>query len=359
MNSTESEVTESAVDDPIDEDDTIVQSVRYQITSYGADFPVDGIVSRLERSAIYIPRFQRKFVWTHTQASRFIESLLLGLPVPGIFLFRDPTTRKLMVVDGQQRLRSLQHFYRGTFGQRKFDLLGVSEDYQNKTYRSLSPEAKQDLDDSIIHATIFQQDEPSADRSSIYSIFERLNTGGSPLQPQEIRACVYRGRLNDLLSDLARNSHWKAVYHSTNTRKKDEEIILRFLALYYERSNYERPMKQFLNRFMEKYRDANDSDCERFRRSFETTIEVVDTILTPKSLRPKRALNVSVADAVLVGLAHRLERGPITETDALRTANKRVLQLLEEEELFTIGTTNKDRVERRIELACREYDLVQ
>lgn len=354
------EVIDTDVDDPIGDDEEISQAFRYAITSYGADMPVDGIVKRLEEDAIFIPPdFQRKFVWSYTQASRFIESLLLGLPVPGIFLFREPASRKLMVVDGQQRLRSLRNFYQGTFRGREFRLIGVSEEFLGKTYRALSAESKRDLDDSIVHATIFQQDQPSNDRSSVYSVFERLNTGGSPLQPQEIRACVYRGKLNELLSNLAKNVHWRAVYRSENPRKKDEEIILRFLALYHDVSSYERPMKQFLNDFMERHQDPPDNLCMKFRHTFETTIEAVASILRPEALRPERALNVSVADAVLVGLAHRLDKGPISEPEILRAANDRLIDALKQEELYTTGTTNKDRVEKRIELACREYESVQ
>ena len=346
------------LDDPIGDDEELSQSFRYGITSYGADMLVDGLVKRLEQGIIFLPKFQRKFVWTYTQASRFIESLLLGLPVPGIFLFKEPHTRKLMIVDGQQRLLSLYHFYQGTLRRREFRLVGVAPEFMNKTYRTLTPESKIDLDNSIVHATIFQQDHPTADRSSIYSIFERLNTGGSPLQPQEIRACVYRGKFNDLLSTLAKNAHWRAVYRSTNTRKKDEEIILRFLALYHNLSNYKRPMKQFLNEFMEKYQDLPDDLIERFQLIFETTIEAVDSVLTPEALRPERALNVSVADAILVGLAHRLDKGPISQPRELRAANDRVIDRLKEEELYSTGTTNKNRVEKRIHLACSEYESV-
>ncbi len=88
---------------------------KYAITSYGADYPVDGLVKRLIARDIFIPPFQRGYVWTLTQASRFVESLLLGLPVPGIFLSRDIENQKLMVIDGQQRLRTLQYFYEGIF----------------------------------------------------------------------------------------------------------------------------------------------------------------------------------------------------------------------------------------------------
>ena len=349
----------AAVDDPRDDDDEIASSVRYAITSYGSDMPVDGIVQRLDRGDIFIPPFQRKFVWTLTQASRFIESLIIGLPVPGIFLFKEPSTRKLMVVDGQQRLLSLQRYHRGTFRERAFRLTGVGRELAGKSYQELAEDDRRELDDSIVHATIFQQDHPTNDRSSIYSVFERLNTGGSALQPQEIRACVYRGALSDLLSELATNSHWRHVYHSKNSRRKDEEIILRFLALYYSLGSYKRPMKQFLNEFMERHRDPSQEQCEEFRATFERAIRIVAEELKPSALRPERNLNVSVADAVLVGLAHRLEkRAVIDDVDGLRVAHKELLRQLRDEELYNRWTTDKDRVNRRIELARLKFESV-
>ena len=355
----EEEVQETRIEDPRDGDDEIGGIIRYSISSYGADMPVDGIVERLNREDIFIPPFQRKFVWTHTQASRFIESLLIGLPVPGIFMFKEPDSRKMMVVDGQQRLRTLRCFHDGILRGREFRLLGVSEEFSGKTYRSLTDEDRRDLDDFMLHATIFQQDRPGDDRSSIYSIFERLNTGGISLQPQEIRACVYRGKLNNLLSILANNPHWKKIYGPASIRKKDEEIILRFFALYYSLEKYERPMKTFLNGFMENHRELDDDLSGQFRSMFESTIATVAEVLGPEALRPERNLNVSVADAVLVGLAHRLECGPILNPDVLPETNKRLLEMLRREDLYTSGTTSKDRVKRRIDLARAEYGKVE
>ena len=347
------------IDDPVGDDEELGQPVRYTISSYGADMPIDGLVNRLKRGDIFVPKFQRNFVWTLAQASRFIESLVLGLPVPGIFLFKEPETQKLMVVDGQQRLLTLQYFYHGVFGERKFKLIGVSEEFNQKTYGSLPPEAQRYLNDSILHATIFQQIDPENDRSSVYSVFERLNTGGTQLSQQELRACVYHGKLNDLLSELADNTYWRNLYGPRSSRKKDEEIILRFFSLYYCLDSYERPMKNFLNNFMETHRQLDKRKSKEFRKIFEKTVETATKILTRTALRPERALNVSVADAVLVGLAHRLQRGPISKKKSLISAHKRLLAQLRDEALYTDGTTEKDRVNRRIAYARQAYEATQ
>ena len=95
---------------------------KYSITSYGADYPVDSLVSRLDKDVVAVPTFQRKYVWNERQASRFIESLLLGLRVPGIFLSKEPDTGKLLIIDGQQRLRTLQAFYSGILRGKAFEL---------------------------------------------------------------------------------------------------------------------------------------------------------------------------------------------------------------------------------------------
>ena len=135
------------------------QTIRYDITSYGADFPVDGLMARLERGDIYIPQFQREFVWSKREASRFIESLLLGLPVPGIFLSRDSEGR-LLVVDGQQRLSSLRAYYTNNFRGDSFRLEDVDPSFNGKRYSELDESDRRTLNDSILHATIVQQNEP-------------------------------------------------------------------------------------------------------------------------------------------------------------------------------------------------------
>lgn len=205
-----------------DEEENI--TFKYQVSSYGADYPVDGLVKRLQNENILVPIFQRGYVWTHGQASRFIESLLLGLPVPGVFFSKDPESQKLIVIDGQQRLNTLRYFYEGVFADsgREFRLKNVQKQFEGATYKSLSSEDRLRLDDSIIHATIVRQEEPSEDQSSVYYIFERLNTGGTKLTPQEIRAAIYAGEFNQLLDKLNEHEAWRNVFGPVNKRRRDQ-----------------------------------------------------------------------------------------------------------------------------------------
>ena len=247
------------------ETDGIVETVQYNITSYGADFDVEGLVRRLNRGSVFVPVFQRGFVWSLPQSSQFIESLLLGLPVPGIFLAQEPDTEKLMVIDGQQRLKTLQFFYFGTFGDvisdesriRPFALQGVNEEYAGLKYGNLMERDQIRLNDSLLHATIVRQNSPHDGMSSIFHIFHRLNTGGVRLTPQEIRQALYHGQLPDSVSELNANADWRTIYGRENPRQKDQELILRFWAMYAERHNYAAPMLGFLNRFIETHRNPS------------------------------------------------------------------------------------------------------
>ena len=155
-----------------------LSDISYNITSYGADYTVDGIVRRFRQGDIFVPDFQRKPVWTWTQSSRFIESLLLGLPVPGIFLYKEKDSERMQIVDGQQRILSLERFYpeeeRLKTHKSKpkiYKLKGDHEYFFNQHYNDLKPEFRRKLDNSILHATIFEQRSPENNCNSIYEVF--------------------------------------------------------------------------------------------------------------------------------------------------------------------------------------------
>jgi hypothetical protein len=354
------EIKPEEVDDPsLEEDEDVGAPIRYTISSYGADYPVDGLVNRLKREDIYVPEFQRGFVWSHAQASRFVESLLLGLPIPGIFLFKEPDTQKLVVVDGQQRLSTLHMFYDGLIRKREFVLRGVTSELEGLAYKTLPDEDRRRLDDSILHATVFQQEDPSGDRSSVYLIFERLNTGGTPLAPQEIRSCVYHGSFDQLLKELAQKKEWQEIYGPPSPRGKDQELILRFFALHECANEYEQPMKKFLNDYMARYRNTGQARIEAFRAMFTETITFAARHLSRATFRPERNLNAAVLDAVLVGLAARLRAGPINDVVKLQET---ALSLLKDDDFIaaiTSSTTNKTSVSTRIGKVTEAFAGVQ
>ena len=344
-----------------DEDENI--PFKYSITSYGADYPVDSLVKRLKNGSIYIPSLQRHYVWKLDQASRFIESLLIGLPVPGIFFSKEKETGKLLVIDGQQRLRTLQYFYHGIFppSDKKFALKNVQKQFEGCTYDSLEEEDRRRLDDSIIHATIVTQDEPSEDDSSIYHIFKRLNTGGTVLKAQEIRSSIYHGEFNDLLKDMNNHPAWRSIYGKSDKNMRDEEMILRFLTLYFKSDEYKKPMTEFLNEFMGKNRHLKIYSGQEIKQKFETTIKTIYDCIGGKAFKPKRNLNAAVFDAVMIGIARRLENGEIKDIDSLSLKYEALLNDHDFQEVTTntARTSEVGIVKERIKLATEAFTEIK
>lgn len=352
---------EAKVIDNLGDDSEELIPFKYSITSYGADYPVDGLVKRIADGSIYVPSFQRGYVWKAKQASRFIESLLLGLPVPGVFLSKEQGTQKLLVIDGQQRLRTLQYFYEGMFepGGKKFALRGVQSKFNGVTYKLLRDDDKRRLNDSIIHATIVKQEEPSEDDSSVYYIFERLNTGGTLLQPQEIRACIYHGQFNDLLKRLNKNESWRQIYGGVSARMRDQELILRFLSLFSHAERYKKPMKEFLNHYMGKNRNLNASMKADLTQAFEGTIGLIFNVLGRKAFKPKNALNAAVLDSVMVGVARRLAKGRIRKPESLKRHYEDLLSTEKFMSACETGTADEESVSRRINFATNAFSVIK
>jgi len=361
-----------AVDQQAFRDDTMAQQARddelldypsrYTITTYGADFPVDALVDRMNSGEILLPGFQRGYVWKHDRASRFIESLLVGLPVPAIFLWKNAEGR-FVVIDGKQRLETLQYFYGGSFGNgRNFYLKAVHPDYVGRTCRELGPEQKRTLDNALLHAFIVQQDQPSGDHRSIHHVFERLNTGATPLEAQEIRSCLYEERDGDgvgfvaLLAMLNDHPSWRAIYGGKHARMRDEELILRSLALCYERAHYQGDMKKFLNDFMHRHHAfGRGISMEEMRAKFVATIDTIYGAIGERAFKPRQRVNSAVFDAVMVGAAVRLEQGEVHSSADISSAYDSLLRTDEFIELTDRSTAHTGIVLRRIELGVQAF----
>jgi hypothetical protein len=339
-------------------DDTELEDHVYKpftISSYGADYTVDSLVKRMDAGSFFVPPFQRSLIWNAKQASRFIESLLMGLPVPGIFVFREAQTNRHLIVDGQQRLRTLQSFYTGIFRGEEFRLRDVQTSWLGKTYKELDNPDKLRLDDSVIHTTIFRQEEPEENTDSIYEVFERINSGGIKLSDQEIRVSVNFGRFTDLLQGLNENPKWREVYGTKSVRLKDQELILRFLALTFDFGNYSRPMRVFLNRFMEKHKALTPATAQSYASRFSSAIEFIADSIGRRSFRPERSLNTAVYDATMVGLSERLNVGPIRDKGEFAAAYDRLLASQDFKDAYTRSTADEDKVKLRISLAKRTF----
>jgi hypothetical protein len=346
-----------------------VAPLHYGISSFGADFPVDSLVRRLETGDIVIPTFdpdvgdaasdivgfQRDFVWSRAQCDRFVESLLLGFPVPGIFLVQGAGDIYL-VLDGQQRLLTLRGFYRGMLQEKSFRLQAVQPDFQGLTYESLDPDIRRRLDNSIIHATIVKQEAPSNDQSGIYKVFERLNTGGTLLQPQEIRVALYNGHLIQLLRDLNTNVDWRVLCGRKSKRLKDQELILRFFAFLTRGDSYAAPMKEFLNTYTEWNRELDKQSAGELTSTFEATVSVIREGFGDGAFRLSRAVNAAVVDSTMTVVAEGLSSNTLRKGAARRKAYDRLLRDTEYVQAVERATAREEQVAMRLARA-RHYLL--
>jgi len=332
---------------------------RYEIVTFPADYTREGLVAKYKKSQIKVPGFQRKFVWTLPQASKLIESFLLGLPVPAVFLYTDPEDNTLQVIDGQQRLLSIVYFFDGYFGPEEggkrtvFALKGLNErsPYLNKTYAQLvetDEAAANQLNDSVLRAFVIKQLNPG-DGTSIYHVFERLNTGGTQLVSQEIRNCVYHGPFNDLICELNLDPNWRKLFGKVapDKRQRDVELILRFLALRFSVDEYEKPMKDFLSNFMGVHRRDEPHLLDGYKTTFQSAAEAVVIRLGEKPFHIRAGLNAAVCDSVFMAFSKNLNRLP----DDIR---ERFGALVQDEAFLrsvSSGTTDKEVVASRLNAA--------
>ena len=357
-------------DDVVDFEERVEAIPDAQPLSYfGTDFDVHGLVRRLNQADIVIPNFdpagaadsdlegfQRHFVWRKYQMDRFVESLLLGYPVPGIFLVQQPD-RKLLVLDGQQRLRTLQDFY-GLPAIPGFKLENVADAFLNKRYDTLTPEERRSLDNTFIHGTIVKYDAIQGGDDAVYQVFERLNTGGANLAPHEIRVALYSGEFVRLLRDLNQDSNWRKLYGAQSDRLKDQELILRFCAFYLNATNYKRPLKRFLNEFVRIHRHCDGVDRERLSQIFSQTCAILENNVGKRAFRATGQLNAALVDSVLVGVARRLDSGPVLEPASLANAFDSLIA--DSAFLGAIGraTADEDRVVSRLSKATDAFATV-
>ena len=355
---------EPAIIDPLD-DATEIIPFTYSIASYGADYPVDSLVKRIREKDIVVPTFehqdqlqenidafQREYVWPKPKADRFIESLLLGLPIPGIFLVKEVSGR-LLVLDGHQRLYTLRAFYEGTIQGQEYTLAGIQERFIGKTYKTLELEDRRRLDDSIIHATIIRQETPSDDWSSIYVIFERLNTGGITLQAQEIRMALYHGKLAGYLRKANLNPQWRKLIGPPSKRLKDIELILRFFALVEYHTDYQSPMKNFLNRYMSSKRNLDAATVEHLDELFTATTTAIYDALGNNAFKPDRVINAAFTDALMVGVGTSIKRGKTPTKRKIESAKNKLLQDEDFIAAITTGTSQEPKVTLRIQKAIK------
>ena len=313
------------------------------------DFTVSTINEYLGKGDIFIPKFQRSFVWSRAQASRFIESLVIQCPIPVIYLNQE-RDEKLSVIDGNQRLQSIKLYLEDEFA-----LRGLT------TYPELEGEYFSDLDPRIsrhiLHRTlrciaVLKDTHPQIK----FDVFERLNTGAVQLNPQELRHGVYHGPLIELVDSLAEEPIWRDVAgYKNDKRMRGAELILRFTAMKEDLKNYKKPLSGFLNSFCEKNQKSDEKKLLLWKTNFLSTIQKVKDLLGKYAFRIfdeegdlNKNINAALFDAHMVGVSNF--RGEVPKVN--RSRLKKLLKELYAEDDFnqaiTSGTSAAKLVKHRI-----------
>lgn len=332
-------------------------AVKFDIATYPSDFTLAGIVDMWHKNDITIPEFQREFVWSIKQSSLLIESFLLGLPVPPVFFYIDDENKNL-VIDGQQRILSVVFYFDGYFGfenlqgkRQVFRLQGLDEGspYSKKKFSELADADQRKLRNSVLRAINIRQLAPKGESTSVYHIFERLNTGGTPLKAQEIRNVVFRGELVSKLRELNTNKYWRRILGKSTFDKhqRDVELVLRLFALSNKIASYEKPMKEFLNKAMDNNKSAKSADIPRFNKLFPKVVELIVNRLGEKPFHLRGPLNTSVLDSVVCVLLDNYDQIP----DDLSNRYMKLCKNDEFSELTTAATTNTNTVKERYKVA--------
>lgn len=352
----------------------------YDISVSPNDFNVLTIFSLLEKGVITMPFFQRNYVWDRKRASKFIESLILGLPIPQIFLYQKERN-KYSVIDGQQRLMSIYFFIKQRFpraGKRAFlrkqfdehggipdDILNDNEYFQDfklqfaklengkqhrlngKKYKTLDESNKVSLELMPVRCMSIRQNKPNDD-SSIYEIFSRLNTGGLNLSPQEIRGCLYNSKFYNEIYKMNSDACWRKIIgkEQEDDKFRDVEIILRSFALLYNHDQYTGAMISFLNKFSKQAQGFSEDEVNDCKRIFEGILDILKNIDTDIFLTKNGSFNVSFFDSVFVVLGEELKEGHRVSIDQDKLVN-----LKEDKEFqnaITHSTSHRDNVQLRL-----------
>ena len=361
-----------------EEQETYSDDSLFNITSFGTDLSFRELISMYDEGDLEKPELQRHYVWDKKEASRFIDSILLGLPVPSIFLAKTEDNR-LLIVDGYQRVMTVYDYVkRGIFGGdgKSFELSKsevINERWRGKTFRELTDAEQRKIRNTPIHAIVFEQKEPKDDDSGMYQIFERINTSGRSLKPQEIRNCVNHGEFNQLLSQLNNNKSWRLLYSPKNekidSRMADVELILRLFAFSFiskmeEIKTNQINLVKYLNSFMKRNKNfsvISKEEClDIFNSLMNFFIKTFDLNLFRNGKRDVNnnfsyaaKINPAIFDSVCAATVFCYKQNKLSDFDN-QSLSEKYIELLENENyqrVISQRTTNTENIKERINLA--------
>jgi hypothetical protein len=257
------------------------------------DLSLNTLKEQWDDETLIIPEFQREYVWDNAKASRLIESLLLNIPIPILF-FSETQEANYEVVDGHQRIRSIVRYFDNQF---PLSGLRIQEEFRGIRFHQLPEREQRFLRTRVMRAIIIGVDSSPTMK---FEVFERLNTGGLALNAQEIRNALNLGPFNDLLRNLETYPAFRAALGLKRPRKRmvDRELILRFFALRDRLPGYRTPLVRFLNDYMRDNRMAISDWLQTRRSIFESTMDLVESVMGLSAFRVTDRAGVPVERTV-------------------------------------------------------------
>lgn len=336
-----------------DPDETPLKDRKVVTQPY--DLSVTSVVSQINNGEIFLrplnerPNFQRKYVWNNKLASRLVESILLNVPIPPIYLSQNEEF-ELDVIDGQQRLYSLYRFEDNQFALTGLDAL---KEFNGCRFHELPSKEQRKMKTHTLRCVLITNESHPEIK---FDVFERLNSNTVPLNAQELRNCVHRGTLNELLGELVSGKDWLRILKkkAPDKRLRDEELVLRFFAFHELGLNtYRTPMKNWLNDASKCGRKFSADKIEELRDLWRNAIEVSLIWFDAEQCyrRPgSKALNRALFDLISQTAKATDPNVAHDARDGVRAAFDTLLMDEEFMDLISRAVDHKKRTERRFAL---------
>lgn len=326
----------------IDEDILEEPGTKRRIFTEKSDPPISALLERYQGGDLVLdPHFQRRQVWDDTRASRLVESVLLDVPLPVIYLAED-RNGKDEVIDGQQRLSALFRYLENRYALGNLKALTA---FNGKRFKDLDKARQKHLRNYSMRTVTFKKE---SDENLRFDIFERLNTGAIPLNEQEIRNCIYHGPYNKLLIELSQDADYQFLMglKGPEKRMRDVEYVLRFGAFFhFTYLKFKPSMARFLNEDMARYRNIASNDADDLRKAFKTSVSLTRSLLgsnafkrfyrgngeSPNGRWEDKKFNASLYDVLMWGFSNAEKNQVMAKLDAIREA---LLYLMTEDQAF-------------------------
>ena len=248
-----------------------IKALRKEIDYDTRDYAIDFLVQQYRENEFYIPdEYQRQYIWESQNKNRFIESILLGLPIPFMF-FSDADDGRCEIIDGAQRTQTLEEFMNNEL---KLSDLKKLTTLNGFTYADLPEYFKRKFNKTTMRIVVLSDETTLEIRQEI---FNRINTTGIRANPSEIRRGSHAGPFMDFLKECTKNSTFIRVCPVSETSKKRYdalELVLRFFAFLNNYKNFNHRVDEFLDSYVESVKDSFDQ--KKFKMEFENMLAFVD-----------------------------------------------------------------------------------